>query len=272
MSDWLDKKDYVPLAPDHVGTIQVHHCKSGSGNNRLFITRCEDGFTILAFCHHCGKRGKEDTKASATIEDMTFIPATRTGGVFELPKDLIKTLGDWPVQADMWIKKAKVTSQEAVNHKITYSPSFRRVIIPSYTFKKLSSYQSRRVFSGEGPKYATYKNFDGLPFRAFSGASGGKKKMVICEDALSTIRCGRFYPSIALLGTHLSDVVLAYFVEIGVQDFLIFMDDDNIDVKMRQQVLHKRLQTFGQVKVHHSEGVDPKEHNDDALKRILDIE
>ena len=64
MSDtWLKKNDFVPYSPTHAGTNQVHHCKTGVDNDRLFVTRLEDGLTVVAFCHHCGAKGYHNDKA-----------------------------------------------------------------------------------------------------------------------------------------------------------------------------------------------------------------
>ena len=55
-NQWLNPSDYVDMAPESPGTVNIFHCKQGPGNDRLYITRKEDG-NIVAYCHHCGSRG-----------------------------------------------------------------------------------------------------------------------------------------------------------------------------------------------------------------------
>ena len=127
-----------------------------------------------------------------------------------------------------------------------------------------------------GPKYCNYKNFDGLPFRSFNPsvsthkfASSSKSSVVIVEDALSCIRVGRHLPCIALMGTHLSDIMLSYLIAKRFKHFIVFLDDDNPEVKWRQQDLHKRLSMFGKVAVAHTDGTDPKEFDEDVLADVI---
>lgn len=48
----------MPFAPTSVGVeVHIHHCKTGRGNDRLYIKRDYDG-TVVGYCHHCGARGR----------------------------------------------------------------------------------------------------------------------------------------------------------------------------------------------------------------------
>ena len=276
---WLKSEEFLPFAPAHVGTLSKHHCKAGANNDRLYITRADDGFTVLAYCWHCGKKGKHNEKAHLTVAQMKEfkqVERNKTTNKYQLPTDILDLSSmDVPVAVAIWIDKGWVTLKEARECGMVYSPSLRRVIIPTYTFGKLSQMQTRKLGDGDqGPKYCNYTNFHGLPFRAYSATDrinrvSSTKLIVIVEDALSAIRVGRHLPCMALLGTHLSDIMLAYLVEKGFDNFLVFLDDDNPAVKFRQQDLYKRLSVFGQVLVSHTEGIDPKEMSPEALKAYL---
>jgi len=63
----LSKDEFVQYAPEEPGTVHVHHCKEGSNNDRLYVTRKEDG-TILAYCHHCGASGYHNVLGSRTLQ------------------------------------------------------------------------------------------------------------------------------------------------------------------------------------------------------------
>jgi hypothetical protein len=73
------------------------------------------------------------------------------------------------------------------------------------------------------------------------------------------------------MGTHLSDVMLAYLIKRGFDEFNVFLDDDNTEVRIRQQDLYRRLRVFGKVKVLHTQGIDPKEMPDSDLQTMLDF-
>ena len=279
-SIYMAVDEYVPYAPAHVGTVSKHHCKSGVGNDRLYITRCEDGYTILAYCHHCGKKGKHNQKDGMTIEQMkAFKPVEKSrSGKYTMPSaTLLQCNSKTPVVAQQWVRKARVTLEEADAHGMRWSKEHDRVIIPVTTFGQLSMIQSRRIMDEDsGPKYCNYKNFDGLPFRSFHPSLSthkfvlnSKASVVIVEDALSCIRVGRQLPCIALMGTHLSDIMLSYLIAKRFKNFLVFLDDDNPEVKWRQQDLHKRLSMFGKVAVVHTDGTDPKELDEDDLELVL---
>ena len=90
----------------------------------------------------------------------------------------------------------------------------------------------------------------------------------MCEDIISGIRLGRHVSSAALLGTSISDLALNVIVR-EFDNFIIFMDDDNADVRMKQLVLKNRLEMFAPVRVIHTNGRDAKEHSDDELEEIL---
>lgn len=284
MPKYLDKCEFVPFAPAHVGTVNKHHCKHGKDNDKLFITRCDDGYTILAYCHHCDYRGKFDERDTLTVEQIqSFTPVPKDNDKYVMPTNtqMIGTAGT--VMAEDWIIKAGVSVEEAWNHGIVWSPWLKRVVIPVYTFGQLSVMQTRRImFDDKGPKYCNYKNFEGLPFRSFTRDVTKinlilkqvkkvplRKRVVLVEDALSCIRVGRHLPCVALMGTHLSDVVLAYLIKRGFTEFNVFLDDDNPEVKMKQQDLYRRLRLFGDVHVIHSGGVDPKEMKEHGLRKCL---
>jgi hypothetical protein len=63
----------------------------------------------------------------------------------------------------------------------------------------------------------------------------------------------------------MSDNELGYIVKAGYNDFIVFLDDDNAQVKKQQVVLKNRLESFGNVCIIHSGGIDPKEMSDKEL-------
>lgn len=273
MTDWLYKNEYVPFAPEEAGTVNIHHCKSGKDNDKLFITRCEDGLTILAYCHHCGKRGYHNQTDSANIKTLLAAKENRkvlakVGGKYEhkLPRDCKSFGSDWPTPARVWVRRYGITKRELDDYGICYSESLGRVVMPVYDGDGLALYQARKIFDfDDGPKYLTYHNRNGSVWFSHLPSI---RTLVICEDILSAIKVSRLLPSCAVLGTSISDKSFNIITK-QFDEFIIFMDDDNIDVRTKQLTLKNRLEMFGKVRIVHTKGKDAKEHTNQQLEDIL---
>lgn len=271
MTEYLKKNEFVPYAPDEVGTVHIHHCKDGKDNDRLFITRCEDGLTILAYCHHCGQRGYHNEANTANIQTLKASKASRgqlsyRGG--KLPSDCENDKSSWPSPARFWLTRYNITDREVREYGLCYSKSHARVVLPVYDGDGLALYQTRKIFEQDtGPKYLTYNNRANTLW--FSHISHKSSTIVLCEDILSGIRLGRQWNAAAVLGTTLTDKSLNLLVN-NYSRFIIFMDDDNPDVRMKQLMLKNRLDMFGETTIIHSNGKDAKEHTDEELREVLD--
>lgn len=270
MKEYLRKSEFVPYAPKEVGTTSIHHCKSGKDNDRLYITRCEDGLTILAYCHHCGKSGYHNQANTANIKALKTAKASYTksnGGGYKLPSDCKNNPVDWPLVARAWITRYGITKGEIEKYGIAYSPSRGRVMLPVYDSDGLALYQARKVFNADdGPKYISYNNRINTLW--YGHVSHKSSTIVLCEDIVSGIKLNRVCNSAALLGTHLSDKSLNLLVN-NYTRFIIFMDDDNPKVRMKQLVLKNRLELFGPTTIVHTNGKDAKEHTEDELRELL---
>jgi len=54
----------------------------------------------------------------------------------------------------------------------------------------------------------------------------------------------------------------------GYEEYVIFLDDDNADVRRQELILKNRLDVFGKARIIHTDK-DPKEYTDQELKEIL---
>jgi hypothetical protein len=91
--------------------------------------------------------------------------------------------------------------------------------------------------------------------------------VVLVEDFLSAAKCRRVVSSAALFGTSVRDGLLARLV--GNHDkFLIFLDNDNAQVKSAARKIKKRLQIFGECAIIEAYK-DPKDHTTEELERLL---
>jgi len=277
MSDYFSKREMEHWVSevnlDVGGTANLFHCKEGKDNDRLFITRREHTL-YLGYCHHCGKRGVYNTSAKASIstlkahyDSVGAASGARHKGERKLPADCRVLPSDWSRGARVWVRGYGITDDEVVNYGITYSPSCARVVLPVYDGAGLALYQTRRIDAEDmGPKYITYNNRHGSLW--YSNAIPATNTLVLCEDIISGIRLGRHISSAALLGTSISDRALRDVVDRW-GSFIIFMDDDNADVRMKQLTLKNRLEVFAPTRIIHTNGRDAKEHTDKELEELL---
>ena len=288
MSDYLDKDEFVPFAPSDVGgEVRVHHCKLGKDNDRLYITRSNDN-VILAYCHHCGKRGVSKLDGVRNINSFRKPTTDIKSGVsrdLKLPSDYEKDSSKWPIEARAWPMRFGITKEELHDNSIGYSEYFGRVVLPTFDEKgTLSQYQTRKITGLTGTstfqretKYDTFIKQGSTSFqRLFNpkhprSTLSGRSMDTLCivEDSLSAIKCNRYVPTIALNGTSLDDKCILALVK-TYRNFYVFLDNDNPQVKKSQRKLKKKLELVckGKVTVVYKDK-DPKELTNKELKETL---
>jgi hypothetical protein len=273
--DYLPFSDFVDLGkPLLKGEIKrFYHCKDGKENGRLYIKKNEDG-SIIAFCHHCGKKGYYKNK-----EDYT-LPVLNANGRYQyptmenshvnkiyLPPDIMFKIDDWPLPARVWVRKYQITDDEVQKFGLGYSPKLRRVILPIYNEKGLVLYQARKLFKeDEGSKYNTVMKKGEYIYGYITG-EGRSDSCCIVEDLLSGIRVSRFTDVVVLLSTNLNNKVINILSQY--QEVRIFLDNDNTQVKLKQLQIQRRLELFvGNVRIIRSYK-DPKEFDHIELGDLL---
>lgn len=292
-ADYLDKDEFVPFAPsERGGETHVHHCKKGKNNDRLYIKRTDDD-SIIAYCHHCGKRGISKLDGVRNISNFrSSKDKDLNRGVsnhLRLPTDYEKDFTKWPKEAKAWPMKYGITEDELNANHIGYSPYFARVVLPCFDEEgTLSQFQTRKIDGIDTTaryqrptKYDTYIKRGSSPFNRLFRAkfTGLRSKHLymdstccLVEDALSAIKCARFVEgSIALNGTSL-DTGSILTLSKHYDDFIIFLDNDNPQVKKSQTKLKRRLELVckGKVTIVYSDK-DPKELSNRKLKEVLNV-
>lgn len=254
-----------------------HHeeCPASHGHRdhkkRLWVKR--DGQYITGKCHHCGMSGsyRERNFRKAKASNSTKISSSndrRTNRDYKIPRDGIRETGHWPREGRIWLYQYGITEQEIQDYGILYSDSCHRLILPVFLSDTLLGYQTRKIFQwDEGPKYLTYRNTNNFWFKSNSLGSG---TVVVCEDIISAIKCGRYLDSVALLGSTASDELVLHLSIY--KKVLIFMDDDNADIKSKQLKLKKKLELYTEVDIITGVGKDPKECTDRELMNILGVQ
>lgn len=250
---WLEKEVMETATTISPGsTIKTFHCKTGRGNDRLYLTRTEDGKTVLGFCHHCGAKGRLTVGLRDRIASRHLPKKTR--GPLVLPHDCTPKLH---LLAEVWLRKYGITEIDQAEHGIVWSDSLDRLVFPIFRNGKLTSYHARGV-KGEQPKWLaagdkTYgKHVHHWP---------SDPTVVIVEDYLSAIKVGKTTNAYALMGVHLSDEAMLELLASNYTRWAIWLDNDNRQVKRRQLVLKNRLSNYGECAIIHTNH-DPKEHEE----------
>lgn len=131
-----------------------------------------------------------------------------------------------------------------------------------YHNTELVGFQARRI-EAEGPKWLSIYS-DKSKFYVYYRRH--TDTCVVVEDIVSGMRCARHLSTYVLLGAHISDTGLNQIKHH--KEFLIFLDDDNTQVRMNQLKLKKQLELFGKVRIIHR-GTDPKNLSEVDLCREL---
>lgn len=256
-----------PMAVDE--QVNVHHCKEGRGNDRLYIKRTRNGWVFN--CFHCGESGGiMEGGAKGSLPNPSIRPSrghdTHTDGK-KLPRDVTGVWSDFSIEARVWLGRY-LSIQEVKDNGILFSPSLQRVVLPVYHDGSLVGYQTRRLLDRDTyPKYLTFTSSpDDYWFHVHPHAGGGDC-VVLVEDMLSAIKCSRYMSSAALFGVSIKDSLLARLVRHH-SKFLIFLDYDNVQVKAAARKLKKRLDIFGECGIIDL-GTDPKDCDDETLRRLL---
>lgn len=267
---YLNKEEYLPFAPEEADTqVHVNHagCEAGvDTKRRLYIRRLDDGSTILAHCHHCGKSGsyrENKFRSLASLKRASEYTNSSTNTI-SLPADYETSVREWPAKARAWIYRYGITDAEITKYGIGYSNRERRVVLPSWEDGVLLGYQTRRIFDEDtGPKYTTYYNKKNFVWKDLTSTNN---ILVICEDVLSAIKLHRCYASMALLSTHLHKNNIKYLF--GYDEIMIYLDNNNSEVKMNSLKIKQELLLYvPKVKIIERE-CDPKTLSNNELEAL----
>ena len=262
---WADIAESVP---DRVGTVYAKHCANSA---KLGITKKPDG-TVLAHCFHCGAGGgwKPHNRDIGFIKQrLSGLDDIARSKVVALPKDYTRDVSKWEPLAYAWVSKYGITPLEVERYGLGYSACYRSIVLPGYDLGILLGVQYRRVVrSPDEPKYISLSNR--RSFYNFCACvernSANEHTVFIVEDTLSAIKCARVADSIAILGSSISDAVVARIKDY--ETFILYLDNDNPQVLRNRTKIAARLRNFGKVVVVH-DIQDPKERSTEELNKLI---
>ena len=263
MTNRLRHEEFMPHAPDGPGpTSRVNHdSQSCSGNSRSMAVWVNNDGTVGAKCHRCGATG-----FSRGNKPSGFKSAPKSKKVrYELPADMEYDWGKFPVKAIAYLNRFKFTQQDTLLHGIGWSYEMNRLIFPASNLAMKSPGWQAKSF-GVGTRYITSTRFPKFMYtHIHHPATDG---VIITEDLLSCIRASSVLSSFAVLGTGITDEMVAELTG-SYRTFYIWLDNDNPTVKAQQLKMHNRLAMFGRSYIIKSDK-EPKECTSEEIRSILD--
>lgn len=251
----LKKEEWTQHIPNTETTVYIEH-EGCSTRNTLAITN--KGNVALAWCHKCRKSGIQGGSRRLRLEEYQAPSTTAEVASIELPPNCID-IKDAPPEAQAWLLKYGIAPDtEGWRYSIKYDTRTQRVVLPVYRQGVLHSYQMRAVLENQQPKYIG-KKLEGThtPFEV----DKLNTTCVITEDTLSAIKVGMAgYNSIALGGVHLHEEMLDILRSKCYTNIIIWLDNDNPEVKLSQYKVYKRLSLYATTYlVTSKQNIDPKE-------------
>ena len=264
---YLKHSEFIHLAPENPGFVRVNHDSDecAGSSKSLKIERKEDG-SINAHCFRCGRSGLYSPEFKRVKEAQNRhrkAPVSSGGAVNDLPKDVTDRTGDWPLYAIKWLRQWGITNEEIRENGISYSPYYDRLCFRVDYCGDYAGYASRAVNPTDTrPKWLRFT--DGRPWFKRSGKEESGV-LVLVEDIVSAIKVYRHADCIALMTTTISTNIMPDLS--GYDRYLVWLDDDNRQVKLNQLKLARRLSILGKTEVVHL--TDPKRcSNEDLQIRI----
>jgi len=306
VTEYLKKDDYVQVGKGLLigERVNINHCKEGRSNAALYVTRTDDA--ILAYCHHCGLSGSEKINKGST---GAYKKPEQVSKVTH-PTSYNMNIDTWAGWARLIIMKAGLSDTDLLLSGIGYSSEQDVIVLPIRYDSTLLGYQYRTNPMNR-QKYITnfcvrsvdlypkvcYTHITSWGLRAEPINSPLTLKehqvkaspnedllpsnvLVIVEDILSYTKLCKLslrdinLSIVCLLGTSLKAKDLSKLSSlITRQDkIIIFLDDDNLQVKKKQTALKEQLAiytTHSKIVIHHASGIDPKEHSLLQLDKII---
>lgn len=277
---WLPRNEQKELAETYEylsrgESIRINHNTTDcQGDSKSMVIKRGDTDGVLYFkCYRCDGFGKSGGYRNTTLKSKSSGTASSTHtssnrSDYRIPEDANENINEWPAKARLWIRQYGITDKEVEDNGIVYSASLGRVCLPVYDNVNgdLLFYQTRNIYPDRDTlsKYLTFRNTDGILALGSSGTI-----IVLVEDMLSAIKVSRCTPALCLFGTLVRDVHLKWLISNNYKKFIIWLDDDNIQVRKNALKNKNMLDKLGECIILHTDGKDPKEHDDKSIEEIL---
>lgn len=226
-------------------------------------------------CFSCGYSSSTTTRFTGVIP-KSYNP--------DLPTDLISML-HIPLQLEVgqlatamgipslawrWLWDNGIFADLISLYQIKYSPSWQRVIIPSYYLGKGIGWQGRAIYPNQTPKYI---QAEGAKPNLFYSQDLRHGKVVdwvfIVEDAVSAMILGQYHPTISILGSSLDYAGFkANALKLVAPNYVLWLDSDRAGRDGAIKI-EKSLDSIGLVVDNVYTEKDPKYCDANTIRQII---
>lgn len=245
-----------------------HDCGDGL---TLKIERNEDGWR--SWCFRCQDSGWVPIPAPTLAERLARFERMRVqdgrigigldGNRVVLPVPQVRDVSEWPDGAALWFYKAGLSRADIGRLGAYYHPPSDRVVLPFLDPSTGPFYQARAFQPGRAPKYL------GPTPRppALIVKYGTAERATLTEDMLSAYKVGLVAEGWAVLGTSISDGMVAALLKRG-QPVNVFTDPDAAGRRAAGKFC-RQLQAYGLEARNVLADRDPKLLTRGQLKELL---
>lgn len=216
-----------------------HDCGEG---NILLVSRSPDGYR--AWCFRCNDGGSQPAPAESLADKLARMERQRAGDLAVsaspgLPLPAVLEPAQWPLDARVWLYRAGLSNADIGKLGVYYHPPSDRVVLPVLEAGVPVFYQARAYQKGRAPKYLgpTPRPPKLLP------RWGRAPVPTLTEDILSAIKIGMVAEGWAVLGTKVSDHMIAALLRRG-SPVNVWLDPDAAGRKGAAKIV-KQLRAYG---------------------------
>lgn len=243
------------------GTRRFNHtgCATSAHSTSLAVTRTDTG--LVVFCHKCNGTGGS---GGVYRRDDT---APKVGKASYKKSDWEYRYSEWPIAVKVWLNRCKVDNEIYERMGVRYDRANERLQFPIYGDEAapgtVTGRINRNFAENAGSKYISTGQRWWL-------RCTDSQYVVVAEDWLSATQatCAGLC-SVLLGGTRLSSDCLSALLEsCEGKTIVIYLDNDNPDVRRLQRVLYNTLAMYFEVVVIR-ETRDPKELTYEELQMVV---
>lgn len=261
----LSKQSWWPQAEQlEVGQKRrvPHDCGEGS---TLIVSRSADGYR--AWCFRCNDGDSASPPVESLSDKVARISAQRAGDAAlpfsGLPLPVVSAVSAWPAAAALWLYRAGLGRDDIGRLGAYYHPPSDRVVLPVLEAGVPVFYQARAYQKGRMPKYLGPTP---RPPRLLA-RWGSAVSPTLTEDMLSAMKIGTVAEGWAVMGTKVSDHMIAMLLK-RKTPVNVWLDPDAAGRKGAAKII-KQLRAYGLEVRDILSQRDPKLHTRDEIKELL---
>jgi len=245
-----------------------HDC---GGGKTLIVSNGERGWS--AFCFRCDDQGFKAKPQPSLAERIARRRAEqeqdeRIASSVALPEPINTDVASWPGKAAVWLYSAGIGIPEIARLGAYWHEPSARVVLPVAEGDNLVYWQARDPWWTRKTERPKYINPD-VNKQHLVASYGRGDPLVLTEDVLSAFRVGEFTEAWSLLGTNLTDQVLARIIRRG-GPVRVWLDGDAAGRKASRRIL-KQLRSCGIDAERIETPMDPKKYSRRQLPSVIGL-